>query len=198
MALQGYRALVKAESSQVPFTDEATTSGDNLNYQITDTGKQIIAFGSTVVVEDGGVPTTEDYTLSRLNGTVTFGTAVARTITITGDYVVLTTVAEAKAFTFDLSRELGDSTVFQESDRKFTPTLATATASLSQFYDTANYFIDMLLDGTTKVVELYADSTDDPIRIFANVSSDSIAVSVESLIEEGVTLQATGKMIAEV
>jgi len=199
MALQGYKALVKAESSQIGFTAEATTTSDNQTYTITDTAKNIWAFNSTVTVLDGGVPTVEAFTFNRLNGSVTFGTVDGgRVITLTGTYVTLTNVAEAKEFSFDGETDMLDNTVFQESERGFQPTLVTAQATLGKFYSIDNFFIDMLLDGTTKVIELYADSTDDPFRFYANVADNSLSISIEDLSEESITLQATNQMIVEV
>lgn len=198
MALQGYKALVKAESSQIAFTDEATTTSDNITYQITDTAKRIWGFDSTIIVEDAAVPTTEDYTINRFNGTITFDSEDGgRVITVTGDYVLLTTVAEAKEWSFDGVMELPDSTVFQDTERGFTPALLTATATIGKFYSVDNYFIDMLFDGTTKVIELYPDSTGDPFIVYGLVASDSITTAIEALIEESINIQITNKMIVE-
>lgn len=198
MALQGFNALVKAESSQVSFTDEATTTGDSISYQITDTVKRIWGFTSTIIVEDSAVPTIEPFTINRLNGTITFETATARTITVTGDYVLLTTVAEAKEFSFDGVTDMNDSTIFEESERLFTPSLVSATATIGKFYTVDNYFMDMILNKETMVIEFFADSSDDPFIVYANVASDSITAPVEALIEESISLQITNKMIVEV
>ena len=199
MALQGFKALVKAESSQIGFTAEATTTSDNQTYTITDTAKDIWAFNSTITVLDSAVPTVEDFSVNRLNGTVTFGSVDGgRVITLTGTYVTLTDVAEAKEFSFDGETDMADNTVFQDSDRGFQPTLVMATATLGKFYSIDNFFMDMLLDGTTKVIELYADSTTNPFRFYANVSDDSLEIPIEDLSEETITLQATNQMIVEV
>jgi len=199
MPLSGIGALVKSESSQVGFTDEATTTSDDTIYQITDSAKRIWGFNSTIVVEDAAVPTVEPYTVNRLNGTITFESSDGgRVITVTGDYVLLTTVAEAKEWSADISRDMLDNTVFQDQDRSFQPGLIGGTATIGKFYDTSTYFIDMLLDGTTKVIELYADSTDTPIIMYANVSAESITSAVEALTMESISLQITNKMIMEV
>lgn len=197
MALQGFKALVKAESSQVSFTDEATTTSDSINYQITDSSKRIWGFNSTIIVEDSTVPTTEKFTINRLNGTVTFETATSRTITVTGDFVFLTTVAEAKEWSFDGTSDLIDSTVFEKTEREFTPALLAATATIGKFYTIDNFFFSMLFDGTTKVIELFADSAGNPFIIFANVASDSLSIPIEALIEESINLQITDRMIIE-
>jgi len=200
MALQGYRATIKEQSSSVPFTDEATTTSDNITYQITDTNKKIWAYDSTIVVEDATIPTTESYTLNRLDGSVTFESADAgRVITVTGDYVLLTTVAEAREYSFEAERETLDATFFQDASRQHKVGLLSASATIGKFYTTDNYFIEMLLNGTTKVVEFYADATTDAdFRVFANVSSDTVSSAVESLTDESISLQVTDRMVSEV
>lgn len=199
MSIQGYKSLIKEESSLIGFTDEATTTSDDTSYQITDTAKRIWGFNSNIIVEDAGVPTVEKYTLSRLTGVVTFESAnPARVITITGDYVVLTTTAEAKEWAIDFTADMLDVTVFQDSSREFKPGLKSASASIGKFYTIDKYFMDMILNGTTKVIEFYADAAAPPIRVYALVASDNISDPVEGIIEESIDLQITDRMIVEV
>lgn len=196
MALKGYSALVKAQSSAIAITNEPTTSGDNKSYQITNAAKRILDFDTPLVVKDGGVPVM-GYSISRINGTVTFPTSATRVITITGAYVTLATVAEASEFAFDGITETGDATVFSETNRKYLPTLNSATATITQFYDVDGFFLGVLFDRAIKVVELYADGGGDPFRFYALVSADSVTSSIDSLTIESITLQATNKMIVE-
>ena len=93
---------------------------------------------------------------------------------------------------------MNDSTIFEESERLFTPSLVSATATIGKFYTVDNYFMDMILNKETMVIEFFADSGEDPFIVYANVSSDSITVPVEALIEESISLQITNKMIVEV
>ena len=114
--LQGFKALVKAQSSSTAFTGEATTTSDNQNYVVTDTAKRIFPLDATIVVKDGGSPTAEDYTLSRLANNdinVTFGTVDAgRVITMDGEYVTLTTIATASSYSFTATSDALDNTPF--------------------------------------------------------------------------------------
>lgn len=198
MANIGYKALVKSQSSATVFTDEATTTSDDTTYKITNTAKQIFDYDTEIVVEDSAVATTEDYIVNRLDGSVTFESVDAgRVITFTGKYVTLTTITEAKAFSFDGTVDMGDKTVFQNTAREYEPLLLSATATIGMFYDVDNYFINMLIDGEIKVVEFYYDNTEEPFRFYALVSGDSLSIAIESLIEESVSLQVTDKMIVE-
>jgi len=198
MALAGNKALIKEQSAATVFTDEATTTADNQIYQITNTTKRIFDYDTTLIVEDAAVPTTENYTVSKLNGTVTFDSIDAgRVITFTGKYVTLVNVVEAKEFSFDGVQDMGDTTVFQNEDRTFKPLLRSATATISKFYSIDNYFIDMLFNGDVKVIEFYYDNAENPFRVYALVSSDSLAIPIEALQEESINLQITDEMIVE-
>lgn len=198
MAAVGYKALIKEQSSAIVFTDEATTTADDQIYQMTNTAKRIFDYDTDVVVEDGGSPTAESYTLNRLNGTVTFTSVDAgRVITLTGKYVTLVDVVEAKEFSFDGALDMGDKTVFQNTERTYEPLLLSATATIGKFHSIDNYFINMLFNGNVKVLEFYYDNTEDPFRVYALVSSDSLAIPIEALQEESITLQITNEMIVE-
>ena len=193
MALNGYMAAVKAQSSAVAFLDEPTTTSDNTVYTITDTAKKIWDLDTEIVVEDGGVPTTESYKVNRLKGQITFSSAnPARVITVSGSYVVLTTIGQAKAFTFNGTADVIDSTTFASTGfRTFEAALVSGTASLNKFYEVANFFINLLLSGERVVIEYYPDDTGDPISFFALAADDTIDSPVEGLIEESIDFQIT-------
>ena len=200
MALAGYKALVKEQSSATTFTDEATTTADDTTYQITSTSKRIWDFDTALVVEDDGSTTTETYTFNKLDGTVTFESSDSeRVITVTGKYVALTTVVEAKAFSFDGTCDMLDKTVFQDEAREYAAGLLSAQITIGKFFSVDEYYVDMWDNKTIKVVEFNADSddTDGVFRVFARVSGDNVSSSIEGLVEEGITLQCTNKMIAE-
>ena len=77
MALQGYNCNIKVASNGVAMTDEATTTSDNISYQITDSAKRIVDLNTAITVKDGGTATTEKYTFNYITGTVTFTSADA-------------------------------------------------------------------------------------------------------------------------
>ena len=135
--------------------------------------------------------TAEEYTLDRLNGSVIFPNAKSRIINLSGDYVTLVTVAEAKGFSFDGVTDMGDITVFQDGDRNYKPLLQSGTATIDKFYTIDNYFVDMLYNREIKVIEFYADSEGLPFKCYALVSADSLALPIESLQEESISLQIT-------
>jgi len=71
MALQGYNALVKTQSSAIAFTDEATTTSDNKTYQITNATKRIFDYETELIVKDDASVVT-GYSFNKITGTVTF------------------------------------------------------------------------------------------------------------------------------
>lgn len=190
MALQGHLASVKVQSSAVAMTDEPTTGTGDLTYQITDSGKRILDLNTTIVVEDGGVPTSESYTVDYLNGIITFGTAVARVITVTGAYVVPTTVATATAYTYNGASDTLDNTVFNSTFRTFQAGLRTGTASLTRFHVSDDLFVDQLLNGEYKIIEFYVDGSN-AIKFYGLLNSDTLDSPVEGLITEALDFQIT-------
>lgn len=193
MALNGYMAAVKAQSSAIAFTDEATTTADDTVYTITDSAKSIWDLDTPIVVKDGGVATAESYKVDRLKGQITFTTAnPARVITVSGSYVVLTTISQAKNFTFSGSADTLDTTTFASTGfRDFVAGLVSGTAALSKFYEVANFFINLLLSGERVVIEYYPDESGQPIRFFAVLADDSIDSPVEGLVDESISFQIT-------
>ena len=193
MALQGYLASVNAQSSATSMTDEAMGSTDDTIYTITDSAKTVIDLNTAIVVEDDGSTTTEDYTVDYLNGIVTFGSAVSRTITITGAYVTLTTVAVADSFSFSASSDMYDNTVFSGSTRTFQPGLMTGTAELGGFFAVDDIFNDAILAGEYMVLEYFVDDTYS-FKFYALLSSVKTDSPVAGLIKETMSYQLTTQL----
>jgi len=191
MALRGHLASVKVESSALAFTDEATTTSDNLTFTITDSNKSVWAYGSDVVVKVNAGVVTTGFTLKPLTGQVVFDSdQTGNTITVSGDYVTLTTVANAKSFSFSGSADALDSTKFLDTNRRFESGLRTATAELGEWYTTSDIFYDLLVNGSIKVVEYYVDATN-VIRFYAFITQQQINAPVEGLIDQAISLQVT-------
>lgn len=197
MALQGYMAKVKTQSTAIAFTDEATTTSDNKTYQIAAVGKRTLDYNTDIVVKDGLTAITDGFRVNRIDGKVIFNTAQVRTIKVSGKYVTLSEVASANEFAFDGTCDMGDVSVFQNANREYLPTLISATATIGKFYDIDGFFVNSLFDGSVKVFELYADPTDEPFRFYGIISGDSIGATVEGLITESVSVQVTDTMIVE-
>jgi hypothetical protein len=193
MALRGYLASVKAMSSGTSMTDEATTTSNNISYQITATNKRILDLNTPVLVEDGGVATIESFTVDYINGIITFESVDTRTITISGKYVTPVTIATANSFGFSGAAESLDNTVFGSAYKQFESGLISGTATLGMFYVVDNIFVDSLLDGSVKLVEYYVSPTK-KITFYGVLTGDTVDSTVGGLITESVTFQITTQM----
>lgn len=186
MALQGYLASIKGQSSATTLTNAPTTTTDNLTYTITNTSHRILDVNTPVVVSVDGTPVTTGFKVHLLDGKVVFDTAVVRTVTITGAFVALTELVQAKGYTLAISADMNDKTTFKKAFREFMPGLISGTATVSAFY-IDNYFFDWLIDGTAKVVELKQSDTD-IVRFFALINTDDKNIPVEGLQEQSISL----------
>ena len=193
MALQGHRVEIKAQSSALSMTDEATTTSDNISYQITDSAKRILDLNTLILVEDGGVATSEKYSIDYLNGIITFESSATRDIAVTGAYVTPTTVATAFSASFNGSADVLENTPFNVSSRTFQAGLITGTMSLSRYFVTDDLFIDILLNGGYKIIEYWVDATH-CIKMYGLLNSDNIESPVEGLIEEQLEFQITNQI----
>lgn len=192
MATAGKRGQVKAVGAALPFTTEATTAAGNITYQITDPTKRIWSRTGTITVLDGGVPTVEAYTLNRLTGTVTFGSAVARVITLTGQYLPTVTIGCAFNYSFSISGDNADSTCFASEWVDRTQALLDFSASLSKFFDINTYFWETLDGDLDLVLEFYINYTASPIlRAWVKIAGDDISNAVDGLSEESVNFEGT-------
>ena len=190
MATAGYLCEVKAVSSGTAMTDEATTTSDNLTYQITDSAKRILDLDTTVVVEDGGVPTSESYEINYLEGKIVFSSAVARTITVTGAYLTPVTVATADSYNLSINTDELDNTPFNTRFRTYQAGLTSGTATLGRFHVADSFFVDEILSGNIMLVEFLVDSTSTSL-FYGIMTSDDVTADVADLIKESVTYRVS-------
>lgn len=193
MALAGKRAQIKVSGVAVVFTDETTSTTDDISYQIDDVLKRVWCRTCTIVVEDGGVPTVEDYVINRLTGTVTFEVVDAtRVITVTGEYLPMSVAAECFDYSYTIDASNQDSTEFGDEYIDRTQGLLDFSGSLSKFYNISNFFVDELLSGTPFVVEFFSNSSvSADIKAWVLIASDDISASVDGLVEEGIDIEGT-------
>ena len=187
MALQGHLCEVKAQSSAVAMTDEATTTSDNISYQITDSAKRIMDINTTVVVGGAG---SDRYRVDYINGTIIFHESGTRTITVTGAYVVPTTVATADSFSFNGSADALEFTQFQDTAKQFQAGLTSGTATLGRFFVTDDLFRQAILDKEIKVLEYHVDASNS-IKFYGLITSASPDAPVADLIKETMNFQIT-------
>lgn len=196
-AYSGKKALIKVSGVAVAMVDEATSTTDNTVYQITNSAKRIIGLDASITVEDGGVTTVESYTVNRLNGTITFGSAdPLRVITVTSQYLPMSTAAECHEFSLTINGETIDTTRFQDNWLRKIQGLKSAEGSLSKWWDTDTYFVDTLISGDPVVLELYEQSDLEPERLWAILNSSEMSTAVDGAVEDSVSFESTEELLA--
>ncbi|TCW35298.1 hypothetical protein EDC32_10810 [Laceyella sacchari] len=181
--------------------EPTTELQEGIKYQITDPAKRILApFGAVTVYVDAdgggaGTPSAADpatYTLNRLTGAVTFNPALPAdaTVTIQGDYLSPTTVAESYEYSWTIEADNQDASAFQDSFVKRKQGLLDVSAELSRWYVDASLF-DLLDTDKTFVVEFYSDSNTAPLRAWMKIASNEISSAIDSLVEEALELEGT-------
>jgi len=193
MALQGHKASIKVQSSGVSMTDEPTTGTANLSYQITNSARRILDMNTTLLVEDGGTTTSENYTVDYLNGRIIFATATARVITVTGAYMTPVTVATANTYTVTVNSDALENTPFESSHRTYQGGLVTGTANLGRYHVSDDLIIDEILAGNYLIIELFVSATE-KISFYGLIATDSVDAAVEALITETIYIQITNQI----
>lgn len=191
MALQGFNCNIKLASNGVAMTDEATTTSDNITYQITDANKRIVDLNTAVTVKDGGVATTEKYRFNYAEGKVIFDSADAgRVITVSGSYVTPSAVVTGKEFTITGTATELENTPFQTNFRTYIAGLVEGTASIGRYHVSDDLFIGELLASDYVIAEFFVNATE-KLWAWAIITSDNINSDVDGLVEESIDLRLT-------
>ena len=219
MALPGKNALVKVTSDEVAepisFTDAATTDeGDNV-YAITDRDKKYWDRDTAVVVkEDASTVDESDYLVQHCGGKIHFFDAPTGTITVSGAYVTVTTVAEVNDYGYTINCEIVDTSHFkdgQDPDKGYrvrTANLVDATGTLSGFYVVDNLLEDYLLDSDVVILEFDVDTEADDydpgqdkygevFACYAVLESKELAAAIEGAVGQSVSWQSDGDLLVE-
>lgn len=138
--IAGFNCTVKVSGTPTTLTEAAcTNSGDDTTYQITTAANRILDPATEVVVEidplgDDTWETAdaEDYTVDYLFGKVTFGSALDgdHLVRVSGKYLPVHAVAEARTFDLSMTRTELDCTVFGDTARSYELGLKSAEGSI--------------------------------------------------------------------
>ena len=173
--LAGVSVVVKASGVASTLTNEATTElvSDQV-YQISSATKRVIDWATAVTVKDDGSTTTDAYTINYLSGTITFDNNDAKgTITVTGKYLPMSTVAYATDSTVE---EMCDTVEYSEygiTYKRRKPLFKYASGTLVNFDVTDDFFIPVLNSNTPVVLEWVADTGIEPDRYLAYLTNIS-------------------------
>lgn len=137
----GRFAAVKIGGTPTAFTDEAVTVlTTNKKYQITSTTKRVWSPTATITVKAAGVEVdaeADPYAINRLTGVVEFTNTTARgTVTVSGTYLPMSTIAKSKSVTYDLMNQVLDDTTFDSAGWSETiPGINSARATLGRNWE---------------------------------------------------------------
>lgn len=184
----GIRVQVSGDATS--FSGEAVTAlTANKVYQITNTAKRVWDRSAAITVKNGGTPVniaTDPYTINRLTGTVTFTNTTARTITIDGSYLPMSTLALAKEFSLECMAENPSVNTFDDGADMIRQQLRRDwSATLKRLFSSNTYLYDAYSDAVPVVLALSLDGSTDVWRGWGLIAPRSVDAAVASWIEEG-------------
>jgi hypothetical protein len=206
MAIPGKKARIRVMSSAAPiaFSDEATSSDDEIVYTIDDRDKRYWSVDTPIEVERNTVvvPVSE-YRVQHAGGRIHFHEAQdpGDVITVSGAYVTVTTAVEVRDYSLSLNSEIVDVTWLNPDLEGFRERLANiidATGTLSGFYNVNNLLTDKILQQRPTVIEMQADADEDEIfAVYAFLESEELSAAIEGAVETSVGWQSSGEILVE-
>jgi hypothetical protein len=129
-------------------------------------------------------PAAGSYTLNRLNGKATFGTALSRTVLMSGKYLPMSTAAYANKMSRADQVDILDKTKFGSTSRERLAGLLSASGTFSQFDVTDTTYLAALTAGDPIVIEDRTEAAGEPNRTWALLDSDAVDAAVGELQNE--------------
>lgn len=150
---------------------------------------------STDVIAKYPTEAAANYTLNRLNGTVTYAAADTRIIKISGSYLPMSTAAYAHEFSYARGIDLSEITAFGATYKNRLAGLKYASGTLSQFDATSEYYADALVAGSPVVIEFLYQTGADPLRAWALLESVEMAAAIADPQDQVVSFISTDELL---
>lgn len=189
----GKIALVKVGGTPTAFTGEAVTVlTTNKKYQIANSAKRIWSPTATITVLAAATPVdpvADPYVINRLTGVVEFTNTTARgTVTITGTYLPMSTIAKSHSVSYEKGNEVLDDTTFDSNgSEENIPGIHSITASLGRNWEStySAVFKNAILNATLLVIQIFHDkNTSADIAFWARPTKQAIRIATRSIIGE--------------
>lgn len=205
MPYAGYNAkiLILEGGTATVFTGEAMTGSGAGPYTITNSVKSIWSPEHNLTFYDNGVVinAADIASVDLLFGRVTFTGSKTGPITVDGRYLILYEIPEVTECSFELSRDVLDVTVFQDTSRQRTMGLIEASGSF-HILDTLDTDIDTTASERKIYDTLIADDvvilalvpgvgTAPKYRMYARLTTASQELTVDGLLEGDIEFQST-------
>lgn len=189
----GRLAKVMVSGSPIPFVDEATTTTDQMTFQISAEPKRVLDLETPVIVKVDGVVVNTGFVIKRISGKIVFDEEQAGAVTVSASFLPLSVAAECYEYSFTMDAESRDTTAFGMDYRRREPGLRSGSGNLSQWFEIDLYFINVLISGKPLVIEMYPGTNVDPIRIFAILESDEVSSAIADSVNESVSFATKEK-----
>lgn len=158
----GYNATIKKGGTPTVLTDEPMVLVSGKTYQITNTAKRLVDLASSVTVKDGATNVTAQVqSIDYLNGLVTFLNTFtpAGSITLSGNYIPLATLAKARGFSATQTAAEIDTTTLEVAQanggfRTFDPGLRTVGLEVQGIYEASSAFVTALNNRETLYIDI--------------------------------------------
>lgn len=196
----GRLGLVKVGGTPTSFTAEAVTVlTTNKKYQITNSAKRIWSPTATITVLAAATPVnpvTDPYVINRLTGVITFTNVSARgTVTVTGTYLPMATIAKSHSVMYDRGNGLLDDTTFDSNGfDESIPGIQSISASLGKNWETtyAGILSAALLAGTQLVIQIFHNKNNAAAMVFwARATKQTIKAATRDIIGEELAFVGT-------
>lgn len=204
MAVAAHQTTVDTVGASTVFTAEAFSVLSGNTWQIDDTSKRIWDPDTALTFRDSGAVDITSDVVSKdyLLGTVTFGSSHTPGDG-TGAYLPAVTVAEAREFTINLTKDLPDTTVFGDTVRKRTTALGDANGSIGSLDDTSDALFgstslsDLWENGTPFVLSIRPGGGGDYIRLWALFPGVDLGASVDDLVNATLSFELAGRTASD-
>lgn len=166
-ALAGRLCTIKVGGTSTAMTDEAC-SGSGTAYQITSTSKRCVDPGVAVTVKVNNVALADaDFTMNHATGQIVLASSTTQAVTVTGNYIPLVTVAEARSASITLpTNVMADVTRVGDASRRMLAVAQKCEVTLEHFISPASDIDD---SGSTLLFTTLVDG--DPIFVEVAVST---------------------------
>lgn len=191
MAIPGYLVDIKLPGSAIAFTTEAMTNVSGNTWQITNAAKRVWAPTATITASTGTI-----LSVDRLFGTITFTGSVASP-TVTGQYLPMTSIAQARSYTRSLRATNQDSTIFiagaaATAYRSRQQTVLDCAATFDRFYGDS-FFSDALDADDQIVAQFFTDysASEAEGAMWARIVDINTSAQWDSLVVESISVEGT-------
>ncbi len=200
MALPGHAVTIKAGITATAMVDEACTEVTGFLFQVTDAARRILDPRVAIVVESGGVPVDPSlYEVDELFGEITFTTnRTGETITLTGSFLPVFSIAEARSIDPTFTREQEDKTIIGDDARSMLALLETVTGTIESL-DIGNTDIDtgggtltfgeVVRNGTPLILEYSPDGGTNGYRAWVKLESLNPTAAFDAIVTNSYSLQ---------